>query len=143
MSASSRQVPPARRCPTEDVEPPVVVRERPAAANREVEVDGRRLRLTNLAKILYPEAGFTKAQVLDYYARIAPTLLPYVRGRAMTLKRYPDGVAGPHFYDKHCRGAPPWVGTAPMWSDRKGEQITFCRLDDTASLLWSVNHGNL
>jgi bifunctional non-homologous end joining protein LigD len=115
----------------------------PMPRETEVAVDGRRLRLTNLRKVLYPQAGFTKAQVLDYYARIAPTLLPHLRGRAMTLKRYPDGVAGPHFYDKHCRGAPPWVGTAPMWSDRKGEQITFCRLDDTASLLWSANHGNL
>src|SRR3954471_16728503 len=124
----------------EDVAPAEVVRER---KQTEVEVDGRRLRLTNLRKILYPESGFTKAQVLHYYARIAPTLLPHLQGRAMTLKRYPDGVAGPHFYDKHCRGAPPWVETAPMWSERKGEDIHFCRLEDTASLLWSVNHGNL
>jgi bifunctional non-homologous end joining protein LigD len=116
------------------------VRERSETA---VEVDGRRLRLTNLRKVLYPDAGFTKAEVLRYYARIARTLLPHLQGRAMTLKRYPDGVAGPHFYDKHCRGAPPWVETAPMWSDRKGENIHFCRLEDTASLLWSVNHGNL
>jgi bifunctional non-homologous end joining protein LigD len=116
--------------------------ERPAE-QREVEVDGHRVRLTNLRKVLYPEAAFTKAEVLYYYARIAPTLLPHLRGRAMTLKRYPDGVAGPHFYDKHCRGAPPWVETAPMWSERKREDINFCRLEDTASLLWSVNHGNL
>jgi bifunctional non-homologous end joining protein LigD len=115
----------------------------PARQRTEVEVDGRRLRLTNLRKVLYPEAGFTKAQVLDYYARIAPALLPHLQGRAMTLKRYPDGVAGPHFYDKHCGGAPPWVETAPMWSDRKGADIHFCRLEDTASLLWSVNYGNL
>src|SRR4051812_44910371 len=114
-----------------------------AGKQTEVEVDGRRLRLTNLRKVLYPEAEFTKAEVLHYYARIAPTLLPHLQGRAMTLKRYPDGVAGPHFYDKHCRGAPPWVETAPMWSERKGEDIHFCRLEDTASLLWSVNHGNL
>jgi bifunctional non-homologous end joining protein LigD len=122
------------------VAPAEVVRER---KQTEVEVDGRRLRLTNLRKVLYPETGFTKADVLHYYARIAPTLLPHLQGRAMTLKRYPDGVAGPHFYDKHCRGAPPWVETAPMWSDRKGEDIHFCRLEDTASLLWSVNHANL
>ena len=124
----------------EDVAPADVVRER---KQTDVEVDGRRLRLTNLTKVLYPEIGFTKAQVLHYYARIAPTLLPHLQGRAMTLKRYPDGVAGPHFYDKHCRGAPPWVQTAPMWSDRKGDDIHFCRLEDAASLLWSVNHGNL
>jgi bifunctional non-homologous end joining protein LigD len=108
-----------------------------------VEVDGRQLRLTNLSKVLYPEAGFTKAAVLDYYARIAPTLLPHIRGRPITLKRYPDGVAGPHFYDKHCGGRPDWLPTAPMWSEHKREDIDFCRLDDTASLLWSVNYGNL
>jgi bifunctional non-homologous end joining protein LigD len=108
-----------------------------------VEVEGRRLQLTDLDRVLYPEAGFTKAAALDYYARIAPVLLPHLRGRAMTLKLYPYGVRGPHFYDKHCRGAPPWVETAPMWSDRKGEDIHFCRLDETAALLWSVNHGNL
>jgi bifunctional non-homologous end joining protein LigD len=113
------------------------------AGNRLVEVGGRRLQLTNLHRTLYPEAGVTKAHVLDYYARIASTLLPYLRGRAMTLKRYPAGVAGPHFYDKHCVGRPPWVETVPIWSEHKRESITFCRLDDTASLLWSVNHGNL
>jgi bifunctional non-homologous end joining protein LigD len=125
-----------------DVSASAVVRERPAEQT-EVQVDGRRLRLTSLRKVLYPEAGFTKAEALHYYARIAPALLPHLQGRAMTLKRYPDGVAGPHFYDKHCRGAPPWVDTAPMWSERKGEDIHFCRLEDTASLLWSVNQGNL
>jgi bifunctional non-homologous end joining protein LigD len=108
-----------------------------------VEVDGRKLQLTNLRKVLYPRAEFTKAAVLDYYARIAPTLLPHIRGRPITLKRYPDGVEGPHFYDKHCVGRPDWLATAPMWSDRKGEEIEFCRLDDTAALIWSVNYGNL
>ena len=116
---------------------------RPRAGEAHVEVDGRPLKLTNLDKLMYPLAGFTKASVLDYYARIAPTLLPHLRGRPMTLKRYPDGVEGPHFYDKHCAGHPDWLPTAPMWSDRKGEDITFCRIDDTASLIWTVNHGNL
>src|SRR4051812_2034788 len=115
----------------------------PSRTTAPVEVDGRRLRLTSLDKVLYPEAGFTKGQALDYYARVAPVLLPYLAGRPMTLKRYPDGVAGPHFYDKHCRGAPPWLELAPVWSERKGEEITFCRLDDRAALLWSVNRGNL
>jgi bifunctional non-homologous end joining protein LigD len=110
---------------------------------RDVEVDGRPLKLTNLDKVMYPQVGFTKAAVLDYYARIAPTLLPHLRGRPMTLKRYPDGVEGPHFYDKHCAGRPDWLPTAPMWSDRKGEDITFCRIEDTASLIWTVNRGNL
>jgi bifunctional non-homologous end joining protein LigD len=117
--------------------------ERIARGATTVEVDGRPLRLTNLGKVLYPRAGFTKAAVLDYYARIAPTLLPHIRGRPMTLKRYPDGVEGPHFYDKHCAGRPDWLPTAPMWSDRKRDEIHFCRIDDTAALIWSVNHGNL
>ena len=69
---------------------------RAAGAREEtVEIDGRRLRLTNLGRVLYPLAGFTKAAVLDYYARIAPVLLPHLRGRAMTLKRYPGGVEQP------------------------------------------------
>src|SRR3954454_10956681 len=89
-----------------------------------IEIDGRRLRLTTLRKVLYPETGFTKAEALHYYARIAPTLLPHLQGRAMTLKRYPDGVAGPHFYDKHCRGAPTWVDTAPMWSGARARTST-------------------
>jgi bifunctional non-homologous end joining protein LigD len=108
-----------------------------------VVIDGHEVRLTNVDRVLYPAAGFRKADALDYYARIAPTILPHLRGRAMTLKRYPYGVTGPHFYDKHCGGRPHWLPTAPMWSERKGEDITFCRIDDTASLIWSVNHGNL
>src|SRR5829696_370132 len=115
---------------------------RGAGAREEtVEIDGRRLRLTNLGRVLYPLAGFTKAAGLDYYARIAPVLLPHLRGRAMTLKRYPGGVEGPHFYDKHCGGRPDWLPTAPMWSKRKGEDIHFCRIEDTASLIWSVDQG--
>src|SRR5215210_2380835 len=113
------------------------------AADRVVELDGRTVRLSSLGKVLYPQAGYTKAAVLSYYARIAPTLLPHLSGRAMTLKRYPEGVEGPHFYDKHCAGRPDWLPTAPMWSDRKGEEIHFCRIEDTASLIWSVNRGNL
>src|SRR5215217_6044037 len=116
---------------------------RPGSDELEVDVGGRRLRLSHLRKVLYPAAGTTKAHVLDYYARIAPTLLPHLHCRAMTLKRYPDGVAGRHFYDKHCAGRPPWVETLPMWSERRAQDISFCRLDDKASLLWSVNHGNL
>jgi len=113
------------------------------ASEATVEVGGRELRLTGLRRVLFPVTGVTKAAVLDYYARIAPTLLPHIRGRAMTLKRYPGGVAGPHFYDKHCAGRPDWLPTAPMWSDRKGEDIAFCRIDDTASLIWAVDQGSL
>src|SRR5215831_20937658 len=83
----------------------------------EVEVAGRRLKLSNLDKVLYPEVGFTKAQVIDYYVRIAPTLLPHLEGRPLTLKRYPEGVAGMFFYEKNCPShRPKWVSTARIWS---------------------------
>ncbi|HZA14871.1 MAG TPA: ATP-dependent DNA ligase, partial [Myxococcaceae bacterium] len=67
-----------------------------------VEIEGKRLALSNLDKVLYPKVGFTKAQVIDYYARIAPVLLPHILDRPMTLKRYPNGVEAEHFYEKRC-----------------------------------------
>src|SRR3954468_16210473 len=122
---------------------PAVRTRTPTAEPAELLVDGRRLRLTGVDEVLYPAAGFTKGQALDYYTRVAPALLPHLAGRPMTLKRYPHGVRGPHFCGKHCGGAPPWVELAPVWSERRGEEITFCRLEDRASLLWSVDQGNL
>src|SRR5262249_61737953 len=78
----------------------------------EVEVEGRSLVLTNLTKVLYPETGFTKGAVIDYYLRIAPVLLPHIAARPLTLKRYPDGVTGQHFYNKHAPDhRPGWVRT--------------------------------
>ena len=83
-----------------------------------VEVDGRTLTLTNLAKVLYPETGFTKAEVLDYYQRVAPVLLPHIAGRPLTLKRYPDGVDGEAFFEKHVTAhRPDWIPTAPVPSE--------------------------
>src|SRR5260370_16555147 len=77
-----------------------------------VQVDGRTLTLTNLAKVLYPETGFTKAEVLDYYQRVAPVLLPHIAGRPLTLKRYPDGVDGQAFFNKHVTDhRPDWIRT--------------------------------
>ena len=109
-----------------------------------VEIDGRTLRLTNLDKVLYPEVGFTKAHVIDYYRRVAPVLLPHLRGRAVTLKRYPDGVEGPHFYEKSCPPhRPGWLTTAPIWSEGRGEDIEFCVLDDLPSLVWAANLADL
>ena len=81
----------------------------------EVEIAGRRLSLTNLDKVLYPEAGFTKAQVIDYYARIAPWMLPHLEGRALTLVRCPNGVEGERFFEKRC---PPHH---PDWIPEVGE----------------------
>src|SRR3954451_11557701 len=111
----------------------------PQPAQTEVEVDGRTLRLSNLDKPLYP-TGFTKGQVVDYYVRIAPALLPHTRGRPMTLKRYPNGVDGKFFYEKNCPGhRPDWVATAPVQFGDDGKDIRFCVIDDLATLVWTAN----
>ncbi|HEU0318819.1 MAG TPA: DNA ligase D, partial [Solirubrobacteraceae bacterium] len=113
------------------------------ATTVEVAVDGRRLRLSNRAKILYPEAGFTKGCVIDYYAAIAPVLVPHMRGRPLTLKRYPDGVDGKFFYEKRCPShRPDWVTTAQVASDRHG-QIDFCVVNDRPTLMWAGNMASL
>ncbi len=110
----------------------------------EVEVEGRRLSLSNLGKVLYPKTGFTKGEVIDYYTRAAPALLPHLRGRPLTLKRYPDGVEGPHFYEKQCPShRPDWVRTAPIWSSRNGRAIDYCLADDLPTLVWAANLADL
>lgn len=104
-----------------------------------VEVDGRRLVLSNLDKVLYPLVGFTKADVIDYYARIAPVMLPHVRDRGITLRRWPDGVTGQSFFEKRCPGhRPDWVDVAPGPGDRGGT-IEYCCLGEVAALVWSAN----
>ena len=110
----------------------------------EVEVEGRALRLSNLDKVLYPEPGFTKAQVIDYYTRVAPVLLPHLRGRPLTLKRYPNGVEGKYFYEKECPShRPEWVSTAriPIRSD--GRSVNFCLAEDLPTLVWTANLADL
>jgi bifunctional non-homologous end joining protein LigD len=104
---------------------------------REVEVEGRRLRVTNLDKVLYPAAGFTKGEVIDYYARVADALVPHLAGRPLTLKRYPEGVNAGHFFEKRCpEHRPDWVTTAPVWVDRRAGEIDFCVCDDRPTLVW-------
>ena len=86
-----------------------------------VDVEGRQLKLTNLEKVLYPEAAFTKAEVIDYYARIAPVMLPHLEGRCITLRRWPDGVEGTSFFEKRCPShRPEWLGVALGPGDRRG-----------------------
>jgi bifunctional non-homologous end joining protein LigD len=121
----------------------------PAADKFAVQVDGRDLTLTNLAKVLYPADGFTKAEVLDYYQRISPVLLPHVAGRPMTLKRYPDGVDGESFFAKHApAGRPDWVRTEKIASSSSrsrtpGEPIEYVVLDDLPTLMWAANLASL
>ncbi|MGH2989337.1 MAG: non-homologous end-joining DNA ligase [Solirubrobacterales bacterium] len=107
------------------------------AKAQQVEVDGRELSLTNLDKVMYPATGFTKGEVIDYYARIAPTILPHLAGRALTLKRYPEGVDGGHFFEKRCpKHRPDWVETAAIWSEREDGEIAFCVCEDKPTLVW-------
>ncbi|MEK6271104.1 MAG: non-homologous end-joining DNA ligase [Actinomycetota bacterium] len=105
--------------------------------SREVDVDGHRLELTNLDKVLWPATGFTKAGVIDYYARIADAILPHLRDRPLTLKRYPNGVEAKSFYEKRCPShRPDWVATAPVWSGRNEGDIDYCLCNDRATLTW-------
>src|SRR5439155_16982692 len=93
----------------------------------EIEVEGRNLTVSNLDKVLYPEIGFTKAQVIDYYIRIAPVLLPHLKDRPITLKRYPEGVEGFFFYEKQCPShRPKWVKTAKVPAQREERHIDYC-----------------
>jgi bifunctional non-homologous end joining protein LigD len=104
-----------------------------------VAIGSRSLSLSNLDKVLYPEVGFTKAQVIDYYARIAPVLVPHVAGRCMTLRRWPNGVDGSSFFNKRCPAPrPSWVGVSIGPGDRDGD-IPYCRLDEPAALVWTAN----
>jgi bifunctional non-homologous end joining protein LigD len=110
----------------------------------EVDIDGRTLSLSNLEKVLYPKAGFTKGQVIDYYTRIAPVVLPHLRHRPLTLKRYPNGVDGQFFYEKQCPShRPDWVRTAPVWSRHTKRTIEFCVVDDLPTLVWTSNLADL
>jgi bifunctional non-homologous end joining protein LigD len=117
----------------------------PAAAKVSVQVDGRALTLVNLEKVMYPADGFTKAEALDYYQRIAGVLLPHVAGRPMTLKRYPDGVAGQSFFAKHAPGhRPGWLRTQEVVSVSSrsrdpGTPVRYLVFDDLPSLIWAAN----
>ncbi len=109
-----------------------------------VEIDGRELELSNFDKVLYPKTGTTKGDVLEYYRAAAPVLLPHLAGRPLTMKRYPDGVEGSHFYEKQCPPwRPDWVSTAAVWTERKQRDIDFCVIDDLPTLLWAVNLADL
>jgi bifunctional non-homologous end joining protein LigD len=108
-----------------------------------VEIAGRRLSLSNLNKDLYPAYGFTKAQILEYYRRMARFILPHLQDRALTLKRYPEGVAQDFFFEKRCPShRPAWVKTAPVRLEN-GEQMTVCLANDLSTLIWVANLASL
>jgi bifunctional non-homologous end joining protein LigD len=120
-------------------------RSRKRGAERvEVEVEGRTLSLSNLQKVLYPQTGFTKGDVIDYYARIAPVVLPHLRDRPLTLKRYPNGVEAPFFYEKQCPShRPDWIRTESIVARSEGKTIDFCVADDLPTLVWLANLADL
>jgi bifunctional non-homologous end joining protein LigD len=109
-----------------------------------VDIEGKHLKLSNLDKVLYPDAGFTKGQVIDYYVRIAPVLLPHLRGRPLTMKRYPNGVNGQFFYEKNCpEHRPEWVQTARVWSEGNNRWMDYCMVQELATLVWAANLADL
>ncbi|MGO9126743.1 MAG: non-homologous end-joining DNA ligase [Terriglobales bacterium] len=115
-----------------------------AGEPQSVEIGGRHLSLTNLEKVLYPAAGFTKGQVIDYYARIAPVLVPHLAGRPLTLKRYPEGVDKEYFFEKNAtKHRPDWVKTAPIWSEHNGREINYLLANDLPTLIWIANLASL
>jgi bifunctional non-homologous end joining protein LigD len=109
------------------------------AQDREVEVDGRELKLTNLDKVLYPKAGFTKGEMIDFYARVAPALIPHLKGRAVTLRRFPEGVEDLEaaFFEKRCpKHRPDWMETVTVSAGPRAGDIAFCTVGDLPSLIW-------
>jgi bifunctional non-homologous end joining protein LigD len=109
-----------------------------------VEVQGRKLKLTNLEKVLYPAAGFTKGQVVDFYVRVAPVLVPHLAGRPLTMKRYPEGVDQEYFFEKNApMHRPDWVNTAPVWSESNHRTIHFILGNDLPTLVWIANLASI
>ncbi len=109
------------------------------ATSQQVEVDGRELKLTNLDKVLYPETGFTKGEVVDYYAKVAPAIVPHLAGRALTLRRFPEGVddTDAAFFEKRCpKHRPEWVKTTRVLAGPRAGYIDYCVCADKATLIW-------
>jgi bifunctional non-homologous end joining protein LigD len=112
---------------------------KPKKRDQEVTVGRRKLKLTNLDKVLYPKTKTTKAEVIDYYARIADAILPHLRGRPLTLRRFPEGVGNPRasFFEKNCpKHRPEWVKTTPIYVDRRAGEIDFCLCENRPTLVW-------
>jgi bifunctional non-homologous end joining protein LigD len=109
-----------------------------------VDIEGKHLKLSNLDKVLYPATGFTKGQVIDYYARIAPVLLPHLAGKPLTMKRYPGGVDEEYFFEKNAPAhRPDWIKTAPIWSYGNKRNVNYLLANDLATLIWIANLASL
>lgn len=107
-------------------------------------VENRTLAVSNLDKVLWPKAGFTKGEMIHYYIQIAPALLPHLKDRPLTMKRYPDGVEGEFFYEKNCPShRPKWVKTARVWSEGNQREMQYCLAQDLPTLVWAANLADI
>jgi bifunctional non-homologous end joining protein LigD len=107
-------------------------------------VEDRKIQVSNLDKVLYPNVAFTKGEVIDYYIRVSPVLLPHLKDRPLTMKRYPDGVEGEFFYEKNCPDhRPKWVQTAQVWSESNDRMMNYCLVQDLPTLVWAANLADL
>jgi bifunctional non-homologous end joining protein LigD len=114
------------------------------AADQIIEIEGKQLKLTNLDKVFYPATGFTKGQVIDYYARIAPVLIPHLKNHPLTLKRYPNGVNEPPFFEKNAtKYRPDWVKTVPIWSHGNQRDVNYILCNDLPTLIWVENLASI
>jgi bifunctional non-homologous end joining protein LigD len=110
----------------------------------ELIVEDRKIQVSNLDKVLYPKVGFTKGQVIDYFIRVAPVLLPHLKDRPLTMKRYPNGVDSEFFYEKNCPShRPKWVQTAKVWSEGNQRIMHYCLVNDLPTLVWAGNLADL
>ena len=108
-----------------------------------LEIEGRTVTVSNLDKVFYPKTGFTKGEVIDYYIKISPVLLPHLKNRPISLKRYPDGVDGFFFYEKNCPDHhPKWMKTIPV-DKSDGSKIHYCAMNDLPALVWAANLADL
>lgn len=112
-------------------------------AKADIEIDGRTLRLTNLDRVLYPETGFTKGDLIDYYAAVAPLMLPHLKDRPLSMRRFPEGVEADGFWEKQCPDhRPGWVKTAAIKSESSDRGVVdYCLVNDLSTLVWIANLG--
>ncbi len=114
------------------------------AASTRTTIGGREISVSNLQKVLYPESGFTKGQLIDYYVRVAPVMLPHVRERPLTMKRFPDGVEGKSFFEKHIPShTPDWVPSVNVGSTDGKDVISYAMVNDLPTLAWAANLGTI
>ncbi len=107
-------------------------------------VENRTLTVSNLDKVLWPKVGFTKGEMIHYYIEIAPFLLPHLKNRPLTMKRYPNGVEGEFFYEKNCPShRPKWIKTASVWSEGNQREMQYCLAQNLPTLVWAANLADI